>query len=47
MQSDLGPGGEQLQGLTEDTEKIKELNKSAGWKLKGIVSQISLQIFLK
>jgi hypothetical protein len=44
LQQDLGEG---LQTLTESFDAINKLNKQPGWQLKGIVAQISLQLYQK
>jgi hypothetical protein len=32
---------------TEDTEQIRQLNKTPEWRLKGILAQITLKLFVK
>jgi hypothetical protein len=44
LQQDLG---EALQAPTESHDAISKLNKTPGWQLKGIVAQISLQLYTK
>lgn len=44
METELGP---EFETKLDNHEKITAMNKNPCWQLKGIVSQISLKLFLK